>query len=364
MKEIKTQKIKRTLTEEEKTKFTQIFLKLAMSFLFVAIFILAFVLDKGYLYIHNTGYVQDAYGYDFQFHVINVGQGDCLLIKFPDDRVLLVDTGENDAYKGVHAYIKEFFKRENLDRIDYFVLTHQDSDHIGGAGEILRDFKVEKVFRPKVYSKYEQEMGLNTLPYNICTTESYNNFARMLLTKNINFLFNESGISIVGDNYTIQFLAPTQDTYSASNDYSAVIMIKVFDKKFLLTGDATSQIEEGLISRYGDNLSAHVLKIAHHGSNTSSSQAFLQAVNPKFALLSVGENSNLLPSIDVLNRLYQQNVTIFSTKKLGSYALVIDKEEILAFSQPLPSKTLPVFACVVILAVCMVWGIKFNTKHL
>lgn len=359
---MKQQPIKRIKTEEEKERFRQIYFKVSLTILFVALFLVIFVLENGFLYFHDTGFVSAFSGYDFQFHVINVGQGDCFLIKLPDDKVMLVDCGENEQFDRVKGYINDFFKSENLDKIDYFVLTHQDSDHLGCAGEVLNTFEVGKVFRPKVYSYYEQEKGLALLPYNICDTQNYNNFTIALEQSEAEQVFNEKGILIESDNYRIEFLSPSENNYDYSNDYSAVIMLSVFDKKFLLTGDASAVIEERLISQYGDKLKADVLKVAHHGSKTSSSIDFLEKVSPTYAILSAGKNNSNLPSVDILNRLYELETEIYSTKKLGCYVLSIEDKNIVIESQPSPNKSLPLIASLDILAICFVWGINFNKK--
>lgn len=361
---MKEKSIKRIKTEEENAKRRQIFLKISLSFFFVSLFFVAFILGNGYLYFCNRGYVDAFNGYDFQFHVINVGQGDCFLIKLPDKKVLLVDSGESENYNIVKGYISEFFKKENLSKIDYFVLTHQDADHIGSASKILNNFNVGQVFRPKVYSAYEQEKGLAVNSYQIFNTEDFNNFTISLYENNVNFQFNEKGIMLGGNNYKLEFLSPEADNYTASNDYSAVIMLTAQNKKFLLTGDATSNIEQNLIREYGDELKSDVLKISHHGSKTSSSEEFLSKVNAKYAILSVGENNSGLPNVEILNRLYAQNCTIYSTKKLGCFALSVVNGEIVMSSQPDLNKDLPLLASLTILAVCFVWGINFQIKPL
>lgn len=361
---MKAKSIKRIKTEEENAKMRQILFKVSLSIFFVSLFFVAFMLGNGFLYFHNNGYVDAFNNYDFQFHVINVGQGDCFLIKLPDRKVLLVDSGESENYAIVKGYINEFFKKEKLSRIDYFVLTHQDADHIGSADKILNNFDVGLVFRPKVFSPYEQEMGLADNSYQIFNTEDFNNFTISLHENNVHYKFNEKGITISGSGYNLEFLSPENDNYTASNDYSAVIMLTAKGKKFLLTGDATSNIEDTLIREYGENLKSDVLKISHHGSKTSSSEDFLSKVNASFAILSVGENNSGLPNVEILNRLYAQNCTIYSTKKLGCFALSVENNQIIMRSQPVLNKDLPLMASLTILAVCFVWGINFQRKPL
>lgn len=361
---MKHQAIKRKLTEEEIEKRRQIFFKISLSMFLLSLFFVAFVLGNGFLYIKNVGYVNAFSGNDFQFHVINVGQGDCFLIKLPDEKVLLIDCGEQEQYPIVKGYLNEFLAREKLSQIDYLILTHQDSDHLGCASNIIQEFDVKFVYRPKVYSSYEFENGLVINDYYIFNTEIFNNFTISLYQKNIAFGFNEKGVMMYGENYTVEFLSPNEDKYSASNNYSAVIMLNVADKKILLTGDATEKIEKTLIEEFGDTLKSDVLKISHHGSATSSCQEFLDKVKPEFSLLSVGDNDSGLPSVDVLNRLYKSETTIFSTKKLGCFALSIENGQIVMQSQPLPDNQLPLLASITILLICFVWGVNFNVKPL
>lgn len=359
---MKHQPIKRIKTEEEKKKFRQIYFKVSLTVFFVALFFVAFVYGNGFLYIHDVGYVSAFSGYDFQFHVINVGQGDCFLIKLPDSKLMLVDCGESEYFDKVKGYINEVFKSENLNKIDYFILSHQDNDHLGSASKIINTFNIGKVFRPKVYSSYERENGLAVLPYGSCDTDDFYNLTYALHKKGVEQVFNEKGILITGENYSINFLSPKEDFYASSNNYSAVIMLKIHDKKFLLTGDASATIERRLVEEYGDQLKADVLKVAHHGSNSSSIDTFLEKVSPDYAILSVGKNNLDLPNVEVLNRLHELETEIYSTKKLGCYALAIEGNKIAMKNQPEASKSLPLFASLDILAICMVWGVNFNKK--
>lgn len=360
---MKREKIKRIWTQEDKEKFRQTYIRISLTIFFVALFLIAFNLGNGYLYIYDVGYVSELNGNDFQFHVIDVGQGDCFLIKLPDNKTLLIDCGEADTYEQVSGYIKKFLKEEKLSKIDYFVLTHQDEDHIGNASQIIKRFDVGKVFRPKVYSKYEQENSLNAYVYGICETDSFNEFTIALHDKGVDYTFNEKGVVLAGENYSINFLSPSKNSYSNSNDYSAVIMLKIYQKKFLLMGDASYKIENELIEEYGDYLKADVLKISHHGSKSSSSQDFLDIVKPKYAILTAEKDSDDLPNVDVLNRFHAIETTIYSTKKLGCYAFTTSNNEIIMKSHPVASKDIPLIASLIIIAICMVWGLNFERKQ-
>lgn len=360
---MKQDKVKCIKTQQEKDYIWQIIFKVGLTFLFVSLFLMAFILGNGKAYFYDTVYVSKFINQPFQFHTINIVQGDSFLIKFPDDKTMLVDTGENDNYPVLKSYLKQYFKNEKLNQIDYFVLTHQDSDHLGSADLVLRDFKVNKVFRPKVKSLYEKENSIISENYEICETESYNNFTITLHQKNINYAFSERGIVLSGGGYKVEFLSPSEDKYSYSNDYSAVLMITYQDKKFLLMGDATTQIEDELKDFYQDNLKADVLKLAHHGSKTSTSESFLDIVKPKYAILSVGKNNSNLPSSDVINRLNDKKIPIYSTQKEGNFAFCIQNGNIVQSSEEGRNKTLPFLASLLIIGVSLVWGIKFKKKE-
>ena len=349
-----------------KEKFTTFFtshenyLKISISFFLVTIFCLIFFIGGGLLYFRDDIYVDGFVNFDFQVHVIDVGQGDAILIKLPSNKTLLIDCGEAEYTTQVISYINQYMKNENLNKIDYFILTHSDADHVGSGQSIIENFDVENIYRPKIYSIYEEENGLNIENYNLSTSQIYNNVIESAYENNCNLIFSQKDIILQENGCKIEFLSPSADNYSKTNNYSAVIMITYQDKKFLFTGDAETDIEQQLINDYGSYLKADVLKVGHHGSKTSSSQEFLNIVKPSFALLCTGENSNNLPDVSVLNRLHDINANILSTEELGSYALAIRNNEIIISYEPQPICDMVLLFSIFIVILLIVWACKFS----
>ena len=232
-------------------------------------------------------------GAELKVHFIDVDQGDSILIEFPDNKTMLVDAGPNSEETKLINYINNNLPNKT---INYFVATHQDEDHIGGADKIFENFNVLNFYRPNVFTN--QEIVENA--YIDATEYNSGDFINM-----INGLKNEqnceSFVTFPHENllnlnndcpYSVKFLAPLDETSTKSNDYSAVIMIEYLSKKILLTGDADAEIEQRLINLYGDSLKADILKVAHHGSSDSTSINFMSKVKPTYAVISVGKNNS------------------------------------------------------------------------
>ena len=348
-----------------KIEWPKILLKLSLTTLILAIFLTIFFANDGVNIFKDTLYVSDFYGNDFQLHCIDVGQGDSFLIRLPNDKTMLIDCGEQDSGNKVKSYINQYFAKEKLSKIDYFVLTHPDSDHIGGGDVIVDNFEIENLFRPKYYSLYEEENLSNLKSYKVSDSQTYDYIISKAYQKNISIYFSEKGLTIDENGFKIEFLSPKKDVYSNSNDYSAVIMITCHGKRALFMGDASTNIETTLLSDYGNDLKADILKIGHHGSKTSTSQEFLQAVNPSHAIISVDKNNSYsLPDVNVLKNLYSSNVIISSTAELGNFAMTIENDEVVIAKQGQLPIDIALLISATILSILILWAIPMNFKWL
>ena len=336
------------------------FLKFSLFILIIIVFCLIFFLGGGVLYFEKVRYVDSFKFYDFQIHVINVGQGDAILIKLPDNHTLLIDTGEEKSSNILKKYINQFLKTENLNCIDYLILTHLDSDHIGGAEVILNNFNVKSLYRPPIYSVYENENFDLKQDYSIVDSQIYSNIIQLTYEQNCDLIFFQKDLKIKNEFCKIKFLSPSNYNYSESNNFSAVIQIEFQNKRFLFMGDAEEIIEQQLIKDYGESLQSDVIKIAHHGSKTSTSQEFLNIVQPNIALLSVGENNYGLPSIDVLNRLNNLNINILSTYDDGSFALTVLNDEVIFAVEPVPSCDMAIVLTFFVLLMLVIFKANFQ----
>ena len=264
--------------------------------------------------IHNNIAILNLYP---TITMLDVGQGDSILITLPNDKAnILIDTGgktnfEKESWKTRNTKsIAEqitipYLKSIGIKKIDYLILTHGDYDHMGEAINLVNNFKVEKViFNCGEFNELEQELikvlDKKKIPYYSCIKE----------------------LNI--DNNKLYFL--NNKDYGNENDNSSVIYTELNNYKFLFMGDAGVEVEEDLIIKY--NLQdIDVLKAGHHGSKTSSSKKFIDSINPKYSIISVGKNNRYgHPNINVLDNLkYSQ---IYRTDIVGSVMFKIKDDKL------------------------------------
>ncbi len=244
---------------------------------------------------------------------MDVGQGDSILIRLTNNKNILIDTGGVLKYETEYKKANEFsigrdriipyLKSIGLSSIDYMILTHGDMDHIGGAFDLVNDFKIENViFNCGEVNDLEKELK------------------KVLENKNIKYHSCIKELNV--EKYNFQFL--NNKDYDNENDNSIVIYTKINNHKFLFMGDASSKVEEDIISKY--NISdIDFLKVGHHGSYTSSSEEFIDSINPKYSLISVGENNRFgHPKESVLDIL--DDSKIYRTDLDGSIEIKLNKK--------------------------------------
>ncbi len=239
-----------------------------------------------------------------QVYFIDVGQGDCQLIKFKDE-YMLIDSGEEDQTKKVI----EFLKSKEIEKLKYVVATHPHSDHIGGLESVCSDFEVENIIMPKITAN----------------TKTFEDLIKVIKKKNINVITAKKGDKFNIQECEFSILSPSlDDEYEELNNYSVVIKLVYGKASFLFTGDAEKEIEQKLINS-GEDISAKVLKVGHHGSHTSSTKKFLDKVNSDIAVISVGEdNSYGHPLKSVLDRLNNMADYVLRTDKNGTISVYTD----------------------------------------
>ena len=224
---------------------------------------------------------------------IDVGQGDSSII-YTQKETVLIDTGGNINYN-ISDNLINFFKSSGIKKINYLILTHGDYDHMGEAINLANNFKVEKViFNCGEFNNLEKELikvlNKKKIPYFSCIKE----------------------LNI--DNNKLYFLQT--NIYDNENDNSNVIYTEIDGYKFMFMGDAGVDKEKDILQKY--NISdIDVLKVGHHGSKTSSSEKFIEEMNPKYSVISVGKNNRYgHPNKEVLNTLSKSN--IYRTDQDGS----------------------------------------------
>jgi competence protein ComEC len=251
-------------------------------------------------------------GDELQVHVLNVGQGDSILIIAPGGKSVLVDAG----VPGSGRVVLDAMKRYNVDHIDLMIATHAHADHIGGADEVMRRTKVTTVLDSKVPN----------------STKNYEDFLAAIDSTGAKYVAASPGQKFdLGGNATITVLAPLQPFFTKDqlrsganepNANSVVTRLDYGDFSMLLTGDAEAETEERLMSK-GANIKAKVLKVGHHGSRYASSEKFLRRGGFEAAIISDGaDNRYGHPNQDALDRLKSLGVKLYRTDLEGEITII------------------------------------------
>lgn len=240
---------------------------------------------------------------DLSIHFIDVGQADSILI-VQGEHNMLIDAGTNDAGKTVVDYINS----QGITDFDYVIGTHPHEDHIGGLDNVINNFNINTVFFPKATSN----------------TKTFKDVVTAASKKGLKFTVPKVGSTYTLGDAKFEILAPNSESYESTNNYSIVIKLTYGNNKFVFTGDAETESEKEILAN-GTDLSADLLKIGHHGSYTSTSAKFLEAVNPKYAVICVGKaNSYSHPVKSVMTRLKDKNIDVYRTDECGTVIATSD----------------------------------------
>ncbi len=226
---------------------------------------------------------------------ISCGQGDSALVELPYSKeVMVIDCFNSLSY----------LKNRGINNIDYLVLTHSDNDHIGDYIEIINEFNVRNIYYPKFDNKFSTLLKDYDNKYPITDLSKLNS-----------------------ENFSIQIFGPI-NPYDDPNSNSIVFKLKIYNTSILFTGDMTDSEERDVINKYGKKIDSDILKVAHHGSNTSSTKEFINLVSPAYSIISVGKNNSYnLPNKEIVDRL--SNISkVYMTKDCGNIDLYINKEGI------------------------------------
>lgn len=282
-----------------KRKFLSLFLLLSLLFCFAGCGALEQTTTA------NSDLALPADGKTLTVSFLDVGQGDSIFIELPDGETMLIDASEADQAKGIIDYIEG----RGHDTLDYVVATHPHADHIGGMAEVLQAFTVGEIWMPDTDSD----------------TKTYENLLETVEEQEIPLHVAVAGKTILSEeSLKIDLLAPCSAKYSETNDYSAVLKLTYGKTAFLFTGDAEVLSEEEILQS-GANLSADVLKLGHHGSSTSSSEAFVRAVDPTWGIISCGVgNSYGHPHKETLTLAEKLDIELLRTDLLGTIVITSD----------------------------------------
>lgn len=236
---------------------------------------------------------------------IDVKQGDSTFIELPNGKTMLIDAGKKEQGNNVVNYIKNL----GYDKIDYVVGTHPDTDHIGGLATVIDNFDIGVIYMPKKSS----------------TTKTYLNLLETIKNKGLSIHTAKAGVNIISlDNLKVDIISPVKE-YENSNESSAVIKIVYGNSKFLFMADATTDNEADIKA----DVESDVVKVGHHGSDTSSSLEFVKKTKAKYAVISVGEGNSYHHPYDIIVKRWESiGAEVLRTDKLGSIVISTDGNDL------------------------------------
>ena len=251
---------------------------------------------------------------DLEVHFLDVGQGDCAVV-LCDGETMVIDGGPGGSNNKVYSYIRKTLK---LRHVDYIVSTHPHVDHVHGLATVLNVARVDLILTP-------------VLEWD---SRAFNNMLKYAAKQDTPIIVPNEGdtLKLGGATVTILHCWPEAVDAGHTNDSSIVLRIDYGQTSFLFTGDAEDWSEYMMIDA-GVNLKADVLKVAHHGSKYSSTQEFLNIVQPEYAVISVAKgNSYDHPHKETLDRLGTVNAKVLRTDELGSIVIKSDGNNITPIS--------------------------------
>ena len=277
---------------------------------------LATIVVFGFIAIVSAIFGQDIVGTSnlnangtVEISYLDVGQGDAAYIKV-NDMDILIDAGPKSD---VDKLIKQL-EEKNIDDFEIIVATHPHEDHIGGMTKVLQSYKVENFYMPKVEH----------------STKTFENMIKEVEKQGLKVKVLKEGVNIdIGEGALLETFSPNQEEYNNLNNYSPIMKLTFGNNSFLFTGDAEKDVEEEVLKTYKDKLDSDVIKFGHHGSSTSSSQSFIEAVSPDYGIISCGvDNSYGHPHREILKLIQDMNIEAYRTDIQGQITVISDGNNI------------------------------------
>lgn len=312
---------------------------------------------------------------ELQVHFMDVGQGDSILILFPDGKDMLIDCGttRGGSWDDVDEYMDNYVTDGQL---DYLMLTHTDSDHVGYMPEVLEKYDVDTVFMPNVLSEPsgtqssdklqteidaldQSKVGMFTDEDTVSSNAYAEFFIAALSEPNCEIVLNvdpdedtnsivitdgteQANGSYANATYMLTFYCPTAEYYATTdlssaeekNAVSPIGILEYNDVRIVLTGDSNEINEPTFVERIDGSLDCDVLKVGHHGSETSSTEEFLDAINCEYAVISCNADGNTFyhPRQNTLDRFIKDDMTIYRTDNNGNIVLTVDENGEMKFT--------------------------------
>lgn len=244
-------------------------------------------------------------------HYIDVGQGDCICITCGGE-TMLIDCGEASEFENVRHYLN----KAEIDAFDYVVATHPHSDHMGGMSEIVKSYDIGEFIMPSLDDS------------DVPTTRYFERFLDAAEDKKLNVTLAETGRKGKLGDAEWEIVAPCSDDYGSANNYSVGIIVRHGENSFIFTGDAERLAEKEMIES-GRLEDIDVYKVGHHGSDTSSSEEFLEIIKPDIAVISCGKgNSYGHPDEAAVDRIMKYTDKIYRTDVCGSVVITSDGDNL------------------------------------
>lgn len=254
----------------------------------------------------NSSTIDNSQGF-LNVTVLDVGQGLSVLINC-DNHYMLYDGGNGDY----SSFLVSYLSKNNITNFDYVFASHYDADHISGLVGVIYNYSISQLIAPNYTA----------------SSRIYNSFIKAINTKGISITYPTVGATYSLGSAKIQILAPNSPAYESENDYSIVVKITFGDSSVLITGDATQYSENEMLNNQ-IGLNSDILVVGHHGSSSSTSSQFLNAVNPQYAVISCEKNNSYgHPASDVLERLVSKNITVLRTDLAGTIEFTIKNNSI------------------------------------
>ncbi|MBI5990559.1 ComEC/Rec2 family competence protein [Clostridium perfringens] len=240
---------------------------------------------------------------------MDVGQGDAAYIKVNGNDIL-IDAGPRSNSKE----LLEQLKAKNIDDFELVIATHPHEDHIGGMVDVFKEYEVKAFYSPKITH----------------TTKTYENLVKAVKDEGLKTKELKGGMVIdLGEGAKFEVFTPQKSEYEELNDYSPIMKLSFGDTSYLFTGDAEKLAEEEALAKYKTYLDSDVIKFGHHGSSSSSSNAFIEAVSPKYGIISCAKDNKYgHPHRETLDIIKKYNIKTFRTDTDGEIILTSDGKSI------------------------------------
>lgn len=272
--------------------------------------------------------------------VIDIGQGDCIFLQFPDGQTMIMDAGSEFRSTNEYDQLTAHLTLRGIDSLDYVFITHSDYDHIRYMQDIFEDYEVKNIYMPRVADDMSATW---TKTVAAIEEETWTNESGETVDSEIYYTVGD--FVIQGEDWTMNCHSYLEDDYPSvkesssaevKNAVSPICFLEYADRTIVLTGDSNERNEEYLLERGVLNKDADVLKVGHHGSRTSSLQEFLNAVDCEYAVISYGEDNDYgHPTPELMSRLedytdvrpdndYNGYKYVYETPKDGNVSVFVD----------------------------------------